>query len=334
MGVPIASGPLDASTRERASATPAHTAEGHRTGSAFRERAPKGPARTASNAPPLAAPLRALQDWFAAAVMHPVGVLESVRERGAVGSQPVGVEDAERVVAPSSRLSGLDRVAIYHDAFRARLVECLADDYPALRHALGQSPFETLCHAYITKHPSRSPNLNSFGRRMSDFCRSRNEPLAAFSADLAALEWAMVDVVHAAPADGLSEAALATIPPTDWPRARFEPSDIVRVLEFGYPVNAYFQAYNTEGDPSVPEPAWSANAVFRDGPTIWRMDLSPAMHALLDALFGGRALGGALEALASSGQLTEEEAPSVMQWFRDWVRYGFFAKIFIEPEER
>jgi hypothetical protein len=277
--------------------------------------------------------LRALQDWFAAAVMHPVGVTESVRERGAVGDEPVGVDDAERVVARSSRLSGLERVAIYHAAYRARLVECLADDYPALRNALGPSAFETLCDAYITEHPSRSPNLNSFGRSMSDFCRARSEPLAEFSADLAALEWAMVDVVHAAPAKGLSEEVLATIPPQDWTRARFAPSDIVRVLECGYPVNAYFQAYNTEGDPSPPEPGWSATAVFRDGPTIWRMDLSPAMHALLDALFGGATLGAALEALASSGQLGGDEAPSVMQWFRDWVRYGFFAQIFIEPED-
>src|SRR5258706_10996091 len=215
MGVPVASGTEDPSTRERASATPAHMAQGNRAHGASAKHAPSKSAR-APKAPPLVAPLRALQDWFAAAVMHPVGVIESVRERGAVGDQPVGESDAERVVAPSSRLSGLERVAIYHEAYRARLVECLADDYPALQHALGEPSFETLCHAYITEHPSRSPNLNSFGRRMSDFCRTRNEPLAAFAADLAALEWAMVDVVHAAPAEWLPGVTHSTIPPKEW----------------------------------------------------------------------------------------------------------------------
>jgi hypothetical protein len=271
--------------------------------------------------------LRALQDWFVAAVTHPANVIESVRERGAVGDEPVGVADAERVVAPSSRLSGLERVAIYHEAYRARLVECLADDYPALQHALGPSSFESLCHAYITEHPSRSSNLNSFGRQLSTFCRARSVPLAEFSADLAALEWAMVEVVHEASAERLSEEALADLRPEDWTSARFTPNDIVRVLQFRYPVNAYFQAYNTDGDPSVPEPAWSATAVFCDGPTVWRMDLGPAMHALLDALFRGRSLGVALESLATSGQLGHEEAPSVMRWFREWVRHGFFARI-------
>jgi hypothetical protein len=57
------------------------------------------------------------------------------------------------------------------------------------------------------------------------------------------------------------------------------------------------------------------------------MDMSRPMHALLASLLGGTALGEALDELASSGALGENEAPLVMQWFRDWVRYGFFASI-------
>jgi hypothetical protein len=275
-------------------------------------------------------PLSALQVWFAAAVMHPVSVEASVRERGAVGDETVGIDDAEKVVAPSSQLSGLERVSIYHDAYRARLVECLADDYPALKYTLGDSSFEALCHAYIAKHPSRSPNLNAFGRFMSDFCRAEGAPVSDFGADLAALEWAMVEVVHAAPAKSLSEEALSAIPLREWTGARFVPSDILRVLAFDYPANAYFQSYNTDGNPNVPERGRSATAIFRDGATIWRMDLSPAMHTLLDALLGGATLGDAVEALASSGHLGEEEVPLVMQWFRDWVRYGFFSEIVVD----
>jgi Putative DNA-binding domain len=223
-------------------------------------------------------------------------------------------------------------VAIYHDAYQARLVECLSDDYPALKYALGESAFDALCRAYIAQHPSRSPNLNSFGRHLSAFCRAQSDARADFHADLAALEWAMVEVVHAAPAKSLSEATLAAIAPRDWPRACFAPSDIVRVFEFRYPVNAYFQAYNTDGEPSVPEPAWAATAVFRDGPTVWRMEMSAAMHALLVTLFAGVPLGDAIESLASAGRLGEREAPLVMQWFRDWVRYGFFSQISIAPD--
>ena len=101
----------------------------------------------------------------------------------------------------------------------------------------------------------------------------------------------------------------------------------MRVVEFGYPVNAFFQAFRMDEGPPLPAPGWSATAVFRDGATIWRMDLSRAMHALLMLLFGGTALGPALEALANAGQLTEEEGAQVMVWFRDWVGHGFFAGI-------
>jgi len=329
VGVPLAGGLLPFA-RERASATPIRRAADR---SSVEGLVSELPAHL-SDVRPVRVSLRALQEWFAGAVMHPAGVAASVRERGDLGGEAIGVADVERVVSASSRLSGFERIEIYHGAYRARLVECLADDYPALAYALGESSFESLCHAYIAAHPSRSPSLNAFGRHMSAFCRSRTDRLSAFGADLAALEWALVEVIHTAPADRLSEEALSKIPPSDWPRARFAPSDAVRVLEFGHAANAYFQAYNAGGGPDPPEPAWSATAVFREGPTIWRMDLSRAMHTLLHALFAGATIGAALDALASSGDLTEKEAPLLMNWFRDWVRYGFFASIAVETGVR
>ena len=40
-----------------------------------------------------------------------------------------------------------------------------------------------------------------------------------------------------------------------------------------------------------------------------------------------KAVGSALDALAIDGLVTEEDAPQVMRWFHDWVRYGFFERI-------
>jgi hypothetical protein len=318
LGVPIAGGHPDAFVRERASATPTRRKEPRH---ARKEQ--KGP----SDARPVRAPLRALQEWFARAVMHPVSVTASVEPSTSLGGERIGADEVERVVLPSSRLSGIERIEIYHDAYRARLVECLADDYPALQNALGASRFESLCHAYIVEHPSRSPNLNFFGRHLSDLCRAKRHGLPDWASDLAALEWAMVEVIHVAPVESPSEEALAKIAPGDWPRVRFKPSDAVRVLEFGHAINAYFQAYNTGAEITEPERGWSATAVFRDGATVWRMDMSRPMHALLAALVRGVPLGEALDDLAASGALSENEAPLVMTWFRDWIRYGFFAGI-------
>jgi hypothetical protein len=267
---------------------------------------------------PLDVPLRDLQRWFAAGVMDPRGVSSAVEE---------GDHQIERVLLPSRSLTALERLAIYGDAYRARLVECLADDYPALKYAVGDDAFEALCLRYIARHPSTSPNLNTFGRHMAAFCHDEERPGLHFEGDLAALEWAMVEVLHAAAAEKLDLATLAGVPAQRWAGARFAPGGAVRVVEFGYPVNAYFQAFRMDEAPRVPEKGWAATAVFRDGATIWRMDLSRAMHALLMMLFDGTALGPALEALATAGQVTEEEGAQVMVWFRDWVGHGFFARI-------
>jgi hypothetical protein len=325
VGVPLEGGISDAFVRERASATP-----GKPMSTAPlpppRDATPRDRSRVAS-APPIDVPLRALQHWFAAAIMHPEGVTTGIEQAAARGAPAVMLHDVERVVAPSSLLSGIERLAVYGDAYRARLVECLADDYPAVQYALGDDAFEALCLRYIARHPSESPNLNCFGRHMGAFCRDEERPALPFQSELAALEWAMVEVLHAPSAQKLDLTTLATVPTHRWTGARFLASSTVRVLEFSYPVNAFFQAFRTDRVPGAPAPAWSATAVFRDGATIWRMDLSRAMHALLMSLFGGIALGPALESLERTAQLSEEEGAQVMVWFRDWVRHGFFAQI-------
>jgi hypothetical protein len=321
-GVPLEGGPSETFARERASASP-RKGVGATPASA-------GPSSRSSRAAPLEAPLRSLQQWFAAAVMFPDGVAAGIEQAATDSGLAVSLGEVERVLLPSTKLSGIERLAIYGDAYRARLVECLADDYPALKYALGDDAFEALCLRYIARHPSRSPNLNAFGRRMAAFCRGEEPFPLLFAGDLAALEWAMVEVVHAANAEKLDLAALSALPADRWAEARFSASSTVRMLEFSHPVNAFLQAFRMDQAPSSPDAAWSATAVFRDGPTIWRMDLSRAMHALLSSLFGGTPLGTALESLAREDRLTEEEGAQVMVWFRDWVKYGFFASIEIE----
>ena len=321
VGVPLEGGISDVFVRERASATPSKTIS-----AASRDPISNVSSRTV-HATPIDVPLRALQHWFAAAVMHPDGVAAGIEQSEHRGGPVFRPADVERVLLPSSRLAGIERLAIYGDAYRARLVECLADDYPAVKYALGNDAFEALCLRYIARHPSESPNLNAFGRHMAAFCREEERPSLPFAGELAALEWAMVSVLHAASARMLDLATLATVATDRWAGARFLASSTVRVMEFSYPVNAFFQAFRADRSPAVPGPAWSATAVFRDGATIWRMDLSRAMHGLLMSLFGGNPLGPALESLAQAGQLTEEEGARVMVWFRDWVRHGFFSQI-------
>jgi hypothetical protein len=267
--------------------------------------------------------LRAQQLWFARAVTTP----ES--EAG-----PVSDEEAERVLTPGPRMSARERLEIYRRGYHARLIECLADDYPALAHALGEEAFDALCRAYIAAYPSELPNLNFFGRRMAELCRSRppgDFPFPEFAADLARLEWAMVEVIHAASSAPLTLEDLRDVPPEAWAEACLLPNTAFRLLRFDYPVNSYFQAFRDGRDPAVPVAHASATVVWRTGPSVWRMDLTPAMLDVLSALAGGDSLGAALaRAQPHLADLDEQEASRrVMAWFREWVQSGLFARVVV-----
>jgi hypothetical protein len=299
--------------RERASATPVarHKRLAHAASPAHANIGTALPDRS----------LCSLETWFARAVMTP----ESEAE-------PTGSGHAERLLTRGPQLAPLERLEVYRRAYHARLIECLLDDYPALAHALGEDAFDALCRAYIARHPSTGPNLNSFGRSMVEFCLSEAnglDVLRGFAADLAALEWAMVEVIHAPTAEPLTLAGLAEVPVERWADAQLVATTAFRLLQFDYPVNVYFQAFRDGKTPTIPAPARSAAAVYRSGPTLWRMDLTEPACALLQAIASGQTLGTSLEeaAAALSGVSEEDAAGRVMSWFRDWVASGLFARV-------
>jgi len=322
-GEALVGGLADAFATERASASPAPRRPARR-------RRITAPAPALVTAAPLSASLADLQRFFAGIVMHPdsVNAGTAAARCGAVR----GFAEAarlERVLTSGPQQDALERIGVYHYAYHARLVECLADDFPTVRHALGETVFSRLARAFIAAHPSRSANLNSYGGGLVTYCRAprRSIPRRAFVADLATLEWAMVEVLHAAAAPTLSTDALRTLSPERWARLRFRPSATVRLLRFDHPVNAYLQAFREERAPRIPRPGWSATAVYRQGFTIWRMDLSPPMAEVLAALFAGKTLGDALAALQRRHADAEALVPMIMRCFREWTEGGLFAAL-------
>lgn len=299
---------------ERASATPEGAARAVRA-----HRAPEGPAPALSLQE---RGLAATQRWFARAIMTPEGQAEAQGE----------AEAAARLQG-SARLGPEGRLEIYRRAYHGRLVECLADDYPVLQGALGEAGFEALCRAYIERYPSQSPSLNYYGRLMPSFLRGEAPagPSVApgFAADLAALEWSIVEVIHERSLDPLSLQGLAQVPAEAWATAHLVPNPALRLQSFDYPVNAFFQAVREGLSPAIPAASPSATVVYRSGPTIWRMDLTAPMFVVLSALVSGENLGDALgraaEGLGDVDPATVGER--VTYWFREWIASGLFVGV-------
>ncbi len=239
---------------------------------------------------------------------------------------------AEHVVG--GKLAPRERLGVYRHGYVARLLECLEDDYPALRHALGQQAFDELCRGFIRWHPPRSPSLNHYGAPLAAHCAERREPWAGFAAELAALEWALVEAIHESEGQRLDGAALAQLSPEQWAHARLVPSPTLRLLDTQYPVGSYYQAYR-EGRAraeQVPALERSALAVCRRGLDVWRVRIELQLLPLLVALSAGTPLLAALESAASAAPgAPPASAEALQRAFRDWVACGLFSAVDREP---
>src|SRR5258707_1575006 len=139
-----------------------------------------------------------LQRWMQAAIMHPAGIAEGIASAEARSYIDVGPDEAERVVTRSRAMTALERLAIYAYAYSARLVECLSEEFPVLKHALGEEVFDAFAVEYLERYPSRSYTLFQLGVNFPRFLaetrpdREADEGVAAewpdFLIDLATLE--------------------------------------------------------------------------------------------------------------------------------------------------
>lgn len=286
---------------------------------------PTGPQRDVQ---PVEGPFGELLDWFSTVVTNPKSAADGIADAADVAER-LGAEHVEAIVKPTDRMSAVERMGIYQYAYHARLIGCLEDDYPVVADTLGPARFEVLARKYIEAHPSDRPNLNFFGRHFPAFVATQKAWLddAAFLADLARLEWALVEVLHAPPYDTVEMKALEALPSEAWADVRLPPSETLRLLELDHPANAFFTAHRQDAPIPIPDAEPSATAVYRKAYRLWRMDLTPAMAAVLRALVDGQTLGEALSVLEEERFADEVGETQVMVWFKEWVVGGFFARV-------
>jgi hypothetical protein len=229
------------------------------------------------------------------------------------------------VFVTQGAMTGSERLEVYRSAYRSRLVECLTDDFPALRYALGEDPFARLCHAYIAAHPSRNASLTPFGQNMPAFVRAHYGERAergAFLSDLARLEWAIVLAIHAKSAESLRPEVLAAVPPEGWDALRLVPCPWYAWLDLDYPVDAYYQAFRDDLTPPLPAPRGSTTVVLRDGLAIRRIGVSSGVRGLLRRLLWGEPLGVAMAELEPDADPGEVQAS-----FQTWTASGLFSAL-------
>lgn len=220
---------------------------------------------------------------------------------------------------------------VYRHAYRSRLTEALAANYPALARAMGDESFAGLAQRYIDARPSRHASIRWFGDRLAAFCEECGDVLPHPALhDLVRLEWAICCAFDAADAPLAAADDLSKHAPDAWPRLRLRFHPSVSLLDLAWAVEPIWQALSRDIDEGVerevPEPQPNIHSIV-----VWRQQLTPKWRSLdsVEAACLGGALRGegfAQWCALAAGRLGEAAAPTVVGWLRGWLADGLIAR--------
>ena len=282
-----------------------------------------------------------VQRWFQAVVTHPQGVEGGAESEEAQRLIHLQRGELEAVIRRSRSLTAAERMAIYANAYYARLLECMEAWFPVLKSALGEEVFNGFAFEYLQQYPSKSYTLDRLGENFARFLdETRPEEEGSwpdFLIDLATLEWNIHQVFDGPGVEFqplMTAEALQAFPAERFADSRLVPVPCLRLLAFRYPVNAYYTAARAaEEVKEVPlpdaEPEWVA--LSRREFVVRRYGLDPPRYALLEKILAGATVGEAIAAAAeaadASGLDDDALAAGLQEWFRLWVAEGFFQSI-------
>ena len=156
----------------------------------------------------------------------------------------------------SPLLSGNTHIRVYDHAYRARLLEVLANDFPALHTLLGDEQFGQVINDFLDSHPSQHRSVRWLGAPLSRWLQE-TPPWNSIpeASDMARFEWALGLAFDAPDANVLDQANLAEIPAERWPGLEFSFHPALQVISLQNDVSAFQQAVAHDQDPeSAPEP--------------------------------------------------------------------------------
>lgn len=226
-------------------------------------------------------------------------------------------------IVGTEKVSAEVRLGIYADAYRLRLLEALATDFPAVQALAGADQFDRLGRAYIDAHPSSHFSLRWFARDLERFLRQtppyREHPELA---ELAAFEWAMTLVFDAPDRALLTVADMAAIPAESWAGLRLAPHPAVQRLDLHWNVPIFWKAVDADQEPEALQRsevpiAW----------VLWRQELKTYFRSLavdeayaLDAVRAGRTFADICQGLCEwldEAHVAVHAAGLLKRWIMD-----------------
>jgi hypothetical protein len=215
------------------------------------------------------------------------------------------------------------RFRVYRNNVYHGLPQALAAAYPVVRRLVGDDFFFAAARAFVVAEPPRERSLALFGAGFPAFLDAF-PPAASlpYLADVARLERAWLEAMHAADAGPLAPAALAGRE-AELTGARFAPHPALRLVASPQPIVALWRA--NQGDAA---PAPRRIEALAEMALVTRPHLAVEVHALTpaQAAFAGALAAGADLAAADTGARAIDAGFDPAAAFRLLLVAGAFAE--------
>ena len=232
-------------------------------------------------------------------------------------------------IISTTTLSSDERLAIYGNAYSARLIETLANDYSALNYLLGTEEFNHLSLAYIKAFPSTNSSLRWFGQHLPQFLADHeNYSCTPYLAELAKFEWTFIDTFDAQDATVATIEDAANIPPESWPGLHMTLHPSAHWMNCSWNCLALWQAMKNESEPPKPELMVTqvSYLIWRKGTNTQYRSLHEMEAAVLSLVAKQAEFTELCNALTQWINM-EETALQAASYFKTWLTEGLISHI-------
>jgi hypothetical protein len=264
--------------------------------------------------------LSELQARFFELITGAEGVTAELAARGVPAAEAEAVAGALAVA--DARASAVERLDVYANMYFFRILDALRADYPKVLAVVGDEAFHDLATGYLLAHPSRHPSLRFVGAALPGFVAehrlSRERP---WLAELAALEWARVDVFDRRDAAPMTREALAAVAPEDFASIALRCVPACALVPAAWAVEQPWRAVEDGAAPEAPAPAAEGHAilVWRRGVTVLHRAVDGDEARALELVARGTTFGALCAALAETLGSDEAAAGRAVQLLVAWL---------------
>jgi hypothetical protein len=268
--------------------------------------------------------LAELQNWMRWVITDPRGVDSALHS-----SLPAPVTHTHRYLAPlpdcrawisdDPPLSLTKRLDIYAEAYFARILEVLGQDFSSVAQQMGEQAFSKIVAEYLKAHPSKTTNIGEIGASFPAFLSAHELTCELpWLSELAWVEWRVSQSFYADDWPTMDVKSLATVHPEAWPGARFtlDPS--------AYLLRTFWNADELWLKPDATVRQEERLLLIQRGSgNVTVTNLEPPQFQVLEFMQLDLTLEEICEKLAD----TDRAMPPLMEWFGRWITSGLIRKI-------